>query len=119
MTDAWWSGQVNLQIPASGTTTVDLSRSSLPAGDYLIQAMFYLTAYPVTHNPSDSVQCLVTGSDAQVIQMLDRSQALPSLGRLTVTTAVPPRTKCTSSFASGTTDVQVYASAIRVTNIHQ
>jgi hypothetical protein len=115
--DAWWSSQLNLlSIPSNGSSQLPMFQSNLVAGTYLINVTGVIDGFSA--GAPGEVDCTVDGADEQVIQLVTSEDTdVPSLGELTVTTPENPQISC-DNLTGGTVDVQAYASATRVADLH-
>jgi hypothetical protein len=114
--DAWWSSQLNMApVPSGGSDQLPMFASNLVAGSYLLNVTAALSSF----SASGEIDCSVGGADEQVIQLFTSSGFAdePSLGELTVTTPENPQIVC-SNPTGGPADVQIYASATRVADLH-
>lgn len=115
VSDAWWSRQQNFSLPAGSTVSRTIA-SSVPAGNYLINATVYLDEFPVA-DQTHSDDCLVPSADMQGVRVFPTLGPTPGIGTITLSSPGDVTMTCTSRF-SGESGVQVYAQLIKVDTLH-
>jgi len=115
VSEGWWTRGVGvLLLTDHEKGEVPLFATPLPAGHYLLNLTFHVSA-----PNSGVINCMVVGAEEELVRIKTENYELitPSLGQVTVSSPETLTVSC-ERFGSGPADIGIEAYALPVTTLH-